>query len=241
MVNLWISASLLGLTGWQGYRLGREYGWWGRAKVSAPGNNKNENVVASAPSTATEEVGVGGLGHSKTDFNRLLTGFTPETDLVAGTEQSVNTEVETDGELESVDDEPIAEPTTTLMAMAGTEVVDEYPDETDQVPDTCNWMDDEDEPLEEEGGAAHEDEQVEERVVSLDDYIKRVKTVQRKMNQLAQKRQLDSGFMKQELGVLIQTYQLDNDQSLDWLFQQHGEADDTDYGSVFDRIERLAA
>ena len=241
MVNLWISASLLGLTGWQGYRLGQEYGWWGRAKVSAPGSNQNENVVASDPSTATEEVVVSGLGHSKTDFNRLLTGYTIGTDLVAGTEHPVNIEVDTDQEFESVDQEPITEPNTTLMGMVGPEAVDEYPDETDQVPDTCNWMDDEDEPLEEGGGGAHEDEQVEERVVSLDEYVKRVKTVQRKMTQLVQKRQLDSGFMKQELGVLIQTYQLDNDQSLDWLFQQHGEADDTDYGSVFDRIERLAA
>lgn len=237
MVNLWISASLLGLTGWQGYRLGREYGWWGRGKVSAPSNNQNENAAAS--SADTEEAAVGGLGHSKTDFNRLLAGFTPGAEIVAGTEHPLNVEVETDREIELMDDEPITEPSTTLIGMTGDEAVSEYPDETDQVPDTCNWMDDEDEPLSEDGMQAVD--QVEERVVGLDDYIKRVKTVQRKMNQLVQKRQSDSGFMKQELGALIQTYQLDNDQSLAWLFQQHGEAQDTDYGSVFDRIERLAA
>ena len=239
MVNLWISASLLGLTGWQGYRLGREYGWWGRAKAPVPGNNQNENTTTSASSADTEEVGVGGLGHSKTDFNRLLTGYTPSADNAVGTKQLMNIEVETDHESNPIEDEQITEPSTTLMGMTETEAVNEYPDETDQVPDTCNWMDDEDEPLGED--SIQEDDQMEERVVALDEYVRRVKTVQRKMNQLIQRRQSDSGFMKQELGVLIQTYQLDNDQSLSWLFQQHGEAQDTDYGSIFDRIERLAA
>ena len=239
MVNLWISASLLGLTGWQGYRLGREYGWWGRGKVSSANSNQNASASSSALSADTEDVGVAGLGHSKTDFNRLLTGFSPDTGVVAGTEQSINAQTESNPESDLVNDEPITEPITTLMEMAQTEAVDGYPEETDQVPDTCNWMDEEDEPLEE--GDLQADDQVEERVITLEEYVKRVKTVQRKINHLVQKRQSDSGFMKQELGVLIETYQLDNDQSLTWLFQQHGEADDTDYGSVFDRIERLTA
>lgn len=235
MVNLWISASLLGLTGWQGYRLGREYGWWGRAKVSAPNYNQTENSSASVEDAAA--VGVGGLGHSRTDFNRLLTGFVPIPGKTDKTDQPVATEIAQ--QIEAVDDEPITEPSTTLMGMAEAETVNEYPDETDQIPDTCKWMDEEDESLEEDG--TQTDNQVEEPVVTLDEYVKRIKTVQRKMNQLIQKRQSDSGFMKQELGVLIQTYQLDNDHSLDWLFQQHGETQDTDYGSIFDRIERLAA
>ena len=47
--------------------------------------------------------------------------------------------------------------------------------------------------------------------------------------------------MKQELGLLIHTYQLENDQSLNWLFLQQGQSAGTDYGTLFDRIESLAA
>jgi hypothetical protein len=227
MVNLWISVSLLGLTGWQGYRLGRDYGWWGRSKAFTPRNGvKGDGPIAPKE----EETRTEGLGHSRTDFNRLLTGYSPAPLSVDEIPIITVGQTNLDGDL--MEELPITEPGTTLVNLAKSEP-DEYPEETDQVPDACSWMDDEDEPL----GEA--EDPVGERVVALDEYVRRVKTVQKKMSQLSHKRQTDSTFMKHELGLLIQTYQLDNDHSLDWLFQQQGEVPSTDYGSVFDRIERL--
>lgn len=136
------------------------------------------------------------------------------------------------------EDLPITEPATTLNGMANAETTDDYPEETDQIPTGCSWMDDEDVPLID---GATQKETVETGGVPVTEYIKRVRTVQRKMNQLTQRRQADSTFMKHELGLLIQTYQLENDQSLDWLFVQHGQPAGTDYGTLFDRIENLAA
>ena len=234
MVNLWISVSLLGLTGWQGYRLGREYGWWGRAPQQNPHEDKYDDSERPLPDS--EELKLGGLGHAKTDFSQLLMGYKPATAAVpAQISQSTGTDVE----INELDDEPVTEPTTTLMDITEGNPADEYPEETDQIPAACTWMDSEDVPL-----LADEDQDdkiVGECVVELGEYVKRVKTVQRKLNQLSQRRQADSAFLKQDLGLLIQTYQLENDQSLDWLFKQQGESPDNDYGSVFDRIENLVS
>jgi hypothetical protein len=231
MVNLWISVSLLGLTGWQGYRLGREYGWWGRAQQQKPHESKDDD--AEPPLSDSEELKLGGLGHSKTDFSRLLMGYQPATAVVP--DQNGRSPVAA-VEINEQDDEPVTEPTTTLMDITEDSPVDEYPEETDQIPSACTWMDSEDVPL--MADEDQDDKLVGESVVELSEYVKRVRTVQRKLNQLSQRRQTDSTFLKQDLGLLIQTYQLDNDQSLDWLFQQQGESLDNDYGSVFDRIER---
>lgn len=227
MVNLWISVSLLALTGWQGYRLGREYGWWAKAKGFTSRKTKQRDVSVAPQEEVTKTEG---LGHSRTDFNRLLTGYAPAP--IIGGENSIITVGPTDLDDNLIDELPITEPGTTLINL-NESGLNEYPEETDQVPDACSWMDDEDEPL----GEA--EEPVGERVVALDEYVRRVKTVQKKMSQLSHKRQTDSTFMKHELGLLIQTYQLDNDHSLDWLFHKQGEDPSTDYGSVFDRIERL--
>lgn len=236
MVTVWISVSLLALTGWQGYRLGREYGWWGRATApTAPKNDREEPLSSLTGSPTTT---VDGLGHSKTNFNRLLAGYAPE--HPSGPEAPKVGDLPMNGEefLTQDEDAPITEPTTTLNGMADTDNTDDYPEETDQVPTGCSWMDDEDVPLID---GATQEETVETGGVPVTEYIKRVQTVQRKMNQLTQRRQADSTFMKQELGLLIQTYQLENDQSLDWLFLQQGHTAGTDYGSLFDRIESLAA
>ncbi|WP_077924466.1 hypothetical protein [Spirosoma sp. 209] len=236
MVTVWISVSLLALTGWQGYRLGREYGWWGRATVpTAPKNDRevSANPLPDSPVTTGE-----GLGLSKTNFNRLLVGYAPE--QVSGTELPQRGSKpmcnETAPELE--EDVPVTEPATTLNGMTDTKPTDDYPEETDQVPTGCSWMDDEDVPLID---GTTQEETIETGGVPVTEYIKRVRTVQRKMNQLTQRRQADSTFMKQELGLLIQTYQLENDKSLDWLFLQQGPKVGTDYGTLFDRIESLAA
>lgn len=236
MVTVWISVSLLALTGWQGYRLGREYGWWGRATVpTAPKNDREEPLRSLTGSPTTT---VDGLGHSKTNFNRLLAGYAPEPP--SGPESPKVGELPMNGEefLTQDEDESITEPATTLNGMAETETMEDYPEETDQVPTGCSWMDDEEVSLIDGDIQA---QAAETSGVPIAEYIKRVRTVQRKMNQLTQRRQADSTFMKQELGMLIQTYQLENDQSLDWLFLQQGQPAGTDYGSLFDRIESLAA
>lgn len=234
MVNLLISVSLLGLTGWQGYRLGREYGWWGRAPQQKPHGNKDDD--SESPLSESEELKMGGLGHSKTDFSRLLMGYQPATTAVPDQNGQPSVSAE---EINEQDDEPVTEPTTTLMNMTDGNPADEYPEETDQIPTACTWMDSEDVSL--VADEDQDDETVGESVVELGEYVKRVRTVQRKLNQLSQRRQADSTFLKQDLGLLIQTYQLDNDQSSDWLFQQQGVLPDTDYGSVFDRIESLVS
>lgn len=235
MVTVWISVSLLALTGWQGYRLGREYGWWGRATgLTAPKNDREEplNPLTDSPTTTVD-----GLGHSKTNFNRLLAGYAPE--HTTGPDVPIGgSPVKGEIALTQDEDLTVTEPATTLNGMANAETTDDYPEETDQVPTGCSWMDDEDVPLID---GATQGETVETGGVPVTEYIKRVRTVQRKMNQLTQRRQADSTFMKQELGLLIQTYQLENDQSLDWLFLQQGQTAGTDYGSLFDRIESLAA
>lgn len=233
---IWISVSLLGLTGWQGYRLGREYGWWGRDTGPTSRKNKQEVPETELPESATTTVQR--LGRSKTNFDRLLTGYAPDHTLDAEVPNDKPSQIPGDTSLDQDENLPITEPTTTLNGMANTEPVDEYPEETDQVPTDCSWMNDEAIPLIDETSL---EETAETGGVAVTEYIKRVRTVQKKMNQLAQRRQADSTFMKQELGLLIQTYQLENDQSLDWLFQQNGETLGADYGSLFDSIERLTA
>lgn len=234
MVNLWISVSLLGLTGWQGYRLGQEYGWWGRAPQQKP--HKKKEDVSKSPLPDFGELDLGGLGHSKTDFSRLLLGYKPTATAVP---DQIDRLPITDMEIIEQDNELIMEPTTTLMNIMEGSPTDEYPEETDQIPEACKWMDSEDVPLMVD---EDQDDRIDgEGVVELGEYVKRVRTVQRKLHQLSQRRQTDSTFLKQDLGLLIQTYQLDNDQTLDWLFQQQGEAPGIDYGSVFDRIESLVS
>lgn len=177
-----------------------------------------------------------GLGQSKTNFNRLLAGYTapqPTADVTAWDKP-------TDGRATSSQEEdaPVTEPTTTLNGLIPIRATNDYPDETDQVPTDCSWMDEESVSLIDDGSSR--EEAVESGGVPVLEYIKQVRRVQRKMNQLTQRRQADPTFMKQELGVLIQTYQLENDQSLDWLFTQQGQQAGTDYGSLFDRIDRLS-
>ncbi|GAB3512228.1 hypothetical protein GCM10027341_52680 [Spirosoma knui] len=219
MITLWISASLLALSGWQGYRLGKDYGWWGRRTVT-------DQLKVNSNQPTTEEPTATGIGQSKTDFDRLLVGFRPK--------ESQSTETKETVEDTEPDNQPLTEPATTLMQI--TEV--DYPDETDLVPETCNWLDDEAIILidSEENSAMST-----EPVTALTDYVKRVRTVQRKMTQLTKRRAADSTFMKQELNILIDTYQLENDQSLDWLFQQHKQPGQPDYGAIFDQIESLSA
>lgn len=234
---IWISVSLLGLTGWQGYRLGREYGWWGRATVPTPRKSKQEVGETDWPDSTTSTVE--SLGRSKTNFDRLLSGYVTDDDTRhADVPNDRRSPISRDTSPDQDEDLPITEPTTTLNGFANTEPIDDYPEETDQVPTGCSWMDDEDVPLVD---ATTPEETAETGGVAVTEYIKRVRRVQRKMNQLTQRRQPDSTFMRQELELLIQTYQLENDQSLDWLFQQKGETVGADYGSLFDRIERLAA
>lgn len=224
MITVWISASLLALTGWQGYRLGKEYGWWGRPPITSV-----KRPVAETPSTEVTDSAVDGLGRSRTDFGRLLNGFIP-------TEQQVREKVSGNNYEET--ERPIIEPATTLTD--DDKMVNEtaYPDETDQVPDTCNWMDEESMSLVDIKGK--EEPEGEQAFVPLNEYVKRVRTVQRKMTQLNKRRQADTSFVKQELGLLIDTYHLENDMALDWLFQQHEPITQPDYGSLFDRIENLA-
>lgn len=233
---IWISVSLLGLTGWQGYRLGREYGWWGRATVLATRKNKQEVLEPEVSHSTTSTVE--SLGRSKTNFDRLLTGYGPADIFRADAQNKRSSVITGDSSLDPDTDLPITEPATTLNGFADNELIDDYPDETDQVPAGCSWIDDESISLVDE---ATPEEKSETGGVPVTEYVKRVRTVQRKMNQLTQRRQADSSFVKHELGLLIQTYQLENDQSLDWLFQQKGELVDADYGSLFDRIERIAA
>lgn len=219
MITLWISASLLALSSWQGYRLGKDYGWWGRRTVT-------DQLKVNPNQPATDEPTATGIGQSKTDFDRLLEGFLPtesrptETnDVVADTEP---------------DNQPLTEPATTLMQITEPD----YPDETDLVPETCNWLDDEAILLIDSDDTSAMNT---EPVTALADYVKRVRTVQRKMTQLTKRRAADSTFMKQELSILIDTYQLENDQSLDWLFQQYKQPGQPDYGAIFDQIESLSS
>ena len=226
MITLWISVSLLALTGWQGYRLGKEYGWW--SKSSPPNSRKKKG----APAHDTTEGQENGLGRSKTDFGRLLDGYTPLSP------QGIQSQNDESGEGEHDQEPTIIEPSTTLMVGEELNVDTQYPDETDLVPETCSWMDEEEIALvDAETDEMHSGGQP---IVALSDYVKRVRTVQRKINQITKRRNADSTFVKQELGMLIETYQLENDQSLDWLFQQHGAVSQPDYGSLFDRIESLA-
>ena len=121
MITLWISASLLALSGWQGYRLGKDYGWWGRRVISdQPEVNPNQPT--------TDEPTATGIGQSKTNFDQLLAGFRPT--------ESHSIETVDDAE---PDEQPVTEPATTLMQITEPD----YPDETDLVPETCNWLDDE--------------------------------------------------------------------------------------------------
>lgn len=237
----WISVSLLGLTGWQGYRLGREYGWWGRATKPAPPQNEKPALVSTDAARAEPS----GLGRSHTDFDRLLAGYEPAPEpaevstrtmctVVAGQAGIANQA----GVLDTEEDgtEPaITEPVTTLAAMAGESQPEEYPNQTDQIPASCAWLEDESVSLVDEGD--DDAQPTEDGTVELVEYVRRVRTVQRKLTELSQRRQGDASFVKHELGALIQTYQLDNDQSLDWLFQQQASLTGTDYGSLFDRIE----
>ncbi|MEZ0487618.1 hypothetical protein [Fibrella aquatica] len=225
MITLWISASLLALTGWQGYRLGKEYGWWGR---SATASKKGE--VDEMPSLENTKSTENGLGRSRTNFGKLLGGFTPASQQAIVTNDS-SIDEETEG--------PIIEPATTLMPKDGPTDEIEYPAETDQIPETCSWMDEESISLVDFDN--DEEPKSEQPFVPLNEYIKRVHTVQRKMTQLNKRRNADTSFVKQELGLLIDTYQLENDQALDWLFQQHEQTSKPDYGSLFDRIESLIA
>lgn len=223
MITLWISASLLALTGWQGYRLGKEYGWWGR---SATTSKKGE--VVEMPSSENTISAENGMGRSRTNFGKLLGGFTPTSQQTFETDDSC------------IDDETertIIEPATTLMPKEGPIDEIEYPAETDQIPETCSWMDEESISLVDFEN--DEEPKSEQPFVPLNEYVKRVHTVQRKMTQLNKRRNADTSFVKQELGLLINTYQLENDQTLDWLFQQHEQTSKTDYGSIFDRIESL--
>jgi hypothetical protein len=215
MITIWISASLLALSGWQGYRLGKDYGWWGRRVVT-------DQAEVNPNQPTTDEPSDTGMGQSKTNFDRLLAGFRPT--------ESQPTEIVDDVES---DERPLTEPTTTLMQITESD----YPDETDLVPETCNWLDDEAIVLTDTDDTATMNT---EPVTTLTDYVKRVRTVQRKMTQLTKRRAADSTFMKQELNILIDTYQLENDQSLDWLFQQHKQPGQPDYGALFDQIERLS-
>ncbi|XWW48602.1 hypothetical protein JYG30_25065 (plasmid) [Fibrella sp. USSR17] len=223
MITLWISASLLALTGWQGYRLGKEYGWWGR---SVTASKKGEVVeMPSLENTISTE---NGLGRSRTNFGKLLSGFAPTSQQAFETDDS------------NIDDEPegpIIEPATTLLPKDGPINETEYPAETDQIPETCSWMDEESISLVDFDN--DEEPESDKSFVPLNEYVKRVHTVQRKMTQLNKRRNADTSFVKQELGLLIDTYQLENDQALDWLFQQHEQTSKTDYGSIFDRIESL--
>lgn len=219
MITVWISASLLAITGWQGYRLGKEYGWWG-GMVSPPKQPDNGNVAPPTESAPT------GLGQSKTDFGRLLTGYKATDGPHDDRTNTITTPPQQDEQF-------ITEPATTLFQMNE----DEYPSETDQVPETCTWMDDEAMLLVDEIGEMTNAEPT----VELTDYVQRVRTVQRKMTQLTKRRAADNTFMKQELSILIDTYQLGNDQSLDWLFETHKQPDQPDYGALFDKIESLCA
>lgn len=216
MITLWISASLLALSGWQGYRLGKDYGWWGGRLV-------NDQSEVNPKQPTVDEPSATGIGQSKTDFDRLLAGFRPA--------ESRLTEIVDDAE---PDEQPLTEPTTTLMQITEPD----YPDETDLVPETCNWLDDEAIVLTDSDDTATMNT---EPVTALTEYVKRVRTVQRKMTQLTKRRAADSTFMKQELNILIDTYKLENDQSLDWLFQQHKQPGQPDYGAIFDQIESLSA
>ncbi|MCX6212798.1 hypothetical protein [Spirosoma sp.] len=225
MITVWISASLLALTGWQGYRLGKEYGWWGRSLIASKKGEVNE-----LPSPEINVSREDGLGRSRTDFRRLLDGFTPTVVQAAEKEYgSINEEIE----------KPIVEPATTLMTTDGTVNENEYPDETDQIPETCNWMDEEAISLVDVEGT--EETEREQAFVPMNEYVNRVRTVQRKMTQLNKRRNADTGFVKDELKMLIDTYHLENDQALDWLFQQHKPISQPDYGSLFDQIESLLA
>ncbi|GAB3048045.1 hypothetical protein [Spirosoma pulveris] len=225
MITLWISASLLALTGWQGYRLGKEYGWWGRSTTLS-----KKGEVAEIPSSENTISAENGLGRSRTNFGKLLGGFTTTNQQALETDDS-SIDEETEG--------PIIEPATTLMPKDGPMNETEYPAETDQIPETCSWMDEESISLVD---FENDDESKSEQpLVPLNEYVKRVHTVQRKMTQLNKRRNADTSFVKQELGLLIDTYQLENDQALDWLFKQHEQTSKPDYGSLFDRIESLIA
>ncbi len=219
MITLWISASLLALSGWQGYRLGKDYGWWGGRLV-------NDQSEVNPKQPTADESSATGIGQSKTDFDRLLAGFRPTESQSIETKEAV-------ADTES-DEQPLTEPTTTLMQITESD----YPDETDLVPETCNWLDDEAIVLTDSDDTATMNT---EPVTTLTEYVKRVRTVQRKMTQLTKRRAADSIFMKQELSILIDTYQLENDQSLDWLFLQHKQPSQPDYGAIFDQIESLSA
>jgi hypothetical protein len=223
MITLWISASLLALTGWQGYRLGKEYGWW---RQSPTASKKRE--VGDMPSPENTMSAENGLGRSRTNFGKLLGGFT------LTSQQAFETD---DSSIDEETERPIIEPATTLMPKDGPINETEYPAETDQIPETCNWMDEEAILLVDVEGT--EETEREQAFVPMNEYVNRVHTVQRKMTQLNKRRNADTSFVKQELGILIDTYQLENDQALDWLFQQHEQTSKTDYGSIFDRIESL--
>ena len=133
MITTWISVSLLALTSWQGYRLGKEYGWWGRR----PTTNKKQQAVL--PSLETASCQENGLGRSRTDFDRLLTGFRQISEMSTLTVQN-----EMSGEQDLVESsQAVIEPAMTLMILDETAHETDYPEETDQVPETCSWMDDE--------------------------------------------------------------------------------------------------
>ncbi|ADB42661.1 hypothetical protein [Spirosoma linguale] len=223
MITLWISASLLALTGWQGYRLGKEYGWWGRNTTAS-----EKGKVVEMPSLENTISTENGLGRSKTNFGKLLGGFK------LTSQQAFETD---DSSIDDETEEPIIEPATTLMPKDGLTNEIEYPAETDQIPETCSWMDDEAISLVDFEN--DEEPESDQSFVPLNEYVKRVHTVQRKMTQLNKRRNADTSFVKQDLGQLINTYQLENDQALDWLFQQQEQTSKTDYGSLFDRIESL--
>lgn len=224
MVEVWISVSLLALTGWQGYRLGREYGWWG--KPDNPPQKQDQKKSLDVISKTRNA----GLGQSKTDFSRLLTGFESENPNAKHRSMALEQE-------EKSAESFIIEPATTLMEINGQPHELKYPEETDQIPDSCARMENEEIQLNEGNEGVG---QLDQPVVGLNDYVKRVRTVQRKMSQLTKRRKTDTTFLKQELGLLIETYQLENDQTLDWLFKPYEPAGTPDYGSIFDRIENLA-
>ncbi len=235
MVTIWISASLLALTGWQGYRLGREYGWWGRDSASSGQAKKRQPVPAPEPLSSAPA----GLGRSRTDVSRLLAGYEAAPDSAGNATPVMGLAMTTDaGGL----DEPvvITEPTTTLSGMADVSHVitkpEDYPDATDQVPATCDWLDDEAMPLLDQDDTSA-GEPVPAEGIPYTQYVRRVRTVQRKLNDLTQRRRGDSDFVKQELAGLIQTYRLENDQSVAWLFEAQAATTGVDYGSLFDGLD----
>lgn len=220
MSIVWMSACLLALTGWQAYRLGKEYGWWDN---SQPASRRG---TTPAPDGETEYMG---LGRTKTDVTKLLRHWQPA-DTVAPV--SIGGE----GDQAESDEPPVMMPTTTLQQLHESPP-QAYPPETDQIPQSCSWLDEEAMSLVSAHSPAGE---TSEPVVPLTEYVKRVATVQRRLSQLSRRRTAANTFTEQDLRILIDSYQLTNDQALDWLIEQHEQPGQPDYGALFDELESKA-